>query len=130
MLEQLRKRLLHELPVLQHVRHARRAAQIVFQHVELAVAVAHQVGARDVAPDAARRLEADALLAKAGRRGHDVLGHHAVADDPLLVVNVVDEHVERGDPLLAARVSSQSPFTCGRRSAARCRTGMIRSRPC
>ena len=52
-LEQLRKRLLHQLPVLQHVRHAGGAAQIVFQHVDLAVAVAHQVGARDVAPDAA-----------------------------------------------------------------------------
>ena len=102
-LEELRKRLLHELPILQHVRHAGRAAQIVFEHVVLAVAVANQVGARDVAPDAARRIEADALLAEAGGGGDDVLGNDAVANNLLIVVDVVDEQVERGDPLLAGR---------------------------
>ncbi len=39
-------------------------------------------------------------LAKAGRGGHHVLGQDAVADDALLVVDVLQEQVERGDSLL------------------------------
>ena len=72
-LEDLRKRLLHQLAVLQHVRHARGAAQVVFEHVEPAVAVADQVGAGDVAPDALGRIEADALPAKGRGRLDDML---------------------------------------------------------
>ena len=99
-LEQLRKRLLHELPVLQHVRHAGRAAQIVFQHVVSGRRVSrtrsvpvmwHQTPRGGFRPTHCGR--------KPLRRRHHVLRQHAVADDPLLVVQVVDQHVERGDPL-------------------------------
>ena len=54
----------HRGPVLQHVGDPRGAAQIVFQDVNLPVAMPHQVGAGDVTPDAAGRIEAHALLAK------------------------------------------------------------------
>ena len=63
--EQPGKAAFHDEPVLQHVGHARRAAEVVLQHVDRAVFVADQIGAGDVAPDAARRIQADALLAKA-----------------------------------------------------------------
>ena len=66
----------------------------------MAVGIAHEVGARDVAPHAARRLQADALLAEAFGGSHNVLGDHAIAHDFLVVVQIVDQHVQRGDPLL------------------------------
>ena len=52
-------------------------------------------------------------LRKPVGRGHDVLRHHAVADDPLLVVDVVEKHVERGDPLPQAALEPL-PFLVGR----------------
>ena len=98
--EHLREGPLHHLAVFQHVGDARGTAEVVFQHVDRAVGVAHQVGARDVAPDALGRLQAGAAVQKAlARLGH-VLGKDAVADDLLLVVHVVDEQVQRADPLL------------------------------
>ena len=71
-LEHLRKRALHHLAVLQHVRHARRAAQVVFQHVDLPVAVAHEIRAGDVAPHAVGRIQPDALLPEAAGRADDL----------------------------------------------------------
>ena len=57
--EQLRERTLHHLlPIFRahSLRHARRQAQIVFENINLPVAMCtHQVGARDVAPDALRQ---------------------------------------------------------------------------
>ncbi len=100
LLENLRERALHHFAVFEHVRHARRAAQIVFEDVKLAVAVAHQIGAGDVAPDAARRIQANARRPERFRRRDDMLGNDAFFKNPLLVVNVVDEEIQRGDALL------------------------------
>ena len=91
--------MLHELAILQHVRHAGRATQVVLQHVDLAVGVANQVGARDVAPDAVWRFQTDALRPKSVGRFHHFGRYHAVANDPLLVIDVVQQHVERDDSL-------------------------------
>ena len=115
-LEQLRKRLLHQLPILQHVRHAGRAAQIVFEHVVLAVGIAHQVGARDVAPHAARRLQADALLAEALAVATTCSGSTPSRTTSLLVVQIVDQHVQRGDSLLEPTLE-HAAIRRGRRSA-------------
>ena len=100
--EHLRKRALHQVAVLQHVGDAGGHAQIVFQHVDLAVAVAHQVGAGDVAPDAARRIDAHALRTVERGRADDLLGNDLVLQDLLIVIDVVDELVERVDALLEA----------------------------
>src|SRR5205823_1406285 len=89
-LEKLRERLLHELTVLEDVRHAGRATEIVFEDVILAAPIADQIGARDMAPDAAWGREADALLSEAGGGGDDVLGDDAVSDHALIAVDVVD----------------------------------------
>ena len=101
-LEHLREGALEHLAVFQHVRHAGGAAQVVFEHVELAVAVAHQVDAADVAPDALRRVESDARLQEVARRQDELSRHDAVLDDALGVIDVVDEQVERLDALLQA----------------------------
>ena len=55
--EDLGEAALHHLAILQHVGHARRASQVVFQNVDCSVAVADQVCTRDVAPDSARRFQ-------------------------------------------------------------------------
>ncbi len=59
--EQLRKEPHHHLAVLEHVRHARRHAQVVFEHVVLAAIGAHDVDAGDVGIDAAGHVDADHL---------------------------------------------------------------------
>ncbi len=97
--EDLRKGAFHDFTVFQHIGNAGRATEIVFQHVHLAVAVAHQVGAGDVAPDAARRLQPAAFFQQALARGNQPLGHDMIADDLALVVDVVDEQIQRVDSL-------------------------------
>ena len=87
------------MPVFQHVGNAGGTAQIILQHVNLAVAMADQIGAGDVAPDPARRVQTRALRTKALRRGNDPLRHDAVADDFPFVVKVVDEKIQRPDAL-------------------------------
>src|SRR5262249_23633205 len=99
-IEELRKRLLHELTILQHVRHAGGAAEIVFEDVVLAVGIANKIGTGDMAPDAARRIEADTLWAEAFCRCDHMLREHAISHYFALVVQIVDEHVERKDALL------------------------------
>ena len=91
---------LEHLAILQDVRDAGRHAQVVLENVVAAVAVAHQVGPGDVAPDAPRRIQAVALF-PVGHRGENHLGgNHSVAQDLLVVIDIVDEGVEGVDPLL------------------------------
>ena len=61
-LEDLRKGTLEDAPVGQDVGHARRAAQVVFEHHEPAGLVADEVRAGDVAPHPMRRVQPLALL--------------------------------------------------------------------
>ena len=90
-LEDLRESALHQVAVFQNVGDAGGHAQVVFQHVDLAVAVAHQVGAGDVAPDAARRIDADALRAVEGGGIDHFFRDDLVLQDLLIVIDVVDE---------------------------------------
>ena len=110
-LENLRKTPLHRHAVLQDVRNPRGHAQIVLQDVNLAVAVADQIRSGDVAPNAPRRVQSAADFAIALCAGQDLARHHAVVDDPLLVIHVVDEQVERADPLFQTAVQ---PLPFGR----------------
>ena len=66
-LEQLGKGALRDDPVLEHVADARRDAQIVLEHVELAVARPDEIGPRDVRPHPELRMDAAALLAEVRR---------------------------------------------------------------
>ena len=105
--EQLGERPLADGPVLQHVAHARRHAQVVLEHVHRAVGVAHEVGPGDVRPHAELRVDALALRTVVGRVVEQLAGEHAVGDDPLVVVDVVDEAVEGDEPLDQAALDAR-----------------------
>ena len=64
--------------------------------------MAHQVRAGDVAPDAPGRIDAAALGAIERRRLDDLFRNNFVFQDFLVVVDVVDEFVQRVDALLEA----------------------------
>ena len=111
-LEQLGEQLHHRLAVLQHVGDARRRARIVFQHVELVLADAHDVDADDVGVDAARRPDADHLGQERVVGGDQLARHAAGAQDLLAVIDVVEEGVERLHALLDA-LRQPAPFGAG-----------------
>jgi len=74
-------------------------AQVVLEHVVLAVAVPHDVHAGDMRVDAAGHVDAHHLGPVLGVV-QDLLGRdHAGLDDLLPVIDVVDEAVERRDAL-------------------------------
>src|SRR5207247_275797 len=95
---------LEHLAILQYIRDTRGHAQVVFEDVVLAVAVADQVGAGNVAPDSERRIETVALLAEGDGGGDHVRRDGAILEDLLLVINVVNEAVERVNALLEAAI--------------------------
>jgi hypothetical protein len=97
--EQLGKDVLGHHPVLEQVGHPRWDPQVVLEHVYRSIGVANEVAATDVGPDAARRIDADALAAEVRGSGDQLGGDHSGADRPLLVVDVVDEQVEGVEPL-------------------------------
>ena len=115
-LEQLGEDSLGHHPVLDHVRDAGRHAQVVLEHVERAVAVAHEIRAADVRPHAAFRLHARALRPVVPRIGQQLLRKDAVLDDLLIGVDVLDEAVERHHALLQSRLG---PFPLRPRDDAR-----------
>ena len=106
-LEHLGEHLLRDHAVLEHVRDARRHAQVVLEHVDRAVAIAHEIRAADVRPDAVRRLAADARRQKVRRRRDDVVRHDAVVDDAPVVVEIVDEVIQRLQPLNQAALDAR-----------------------
>ena len=99
-LEDLRPDALEHAPVLQHVRHARRRAQVVLEHEQLAARVAHEIAAHHVRVHAERHVHAAQLAAIAARTEHELRRQHAGAQDALPVIDVVEEEVERADALL------------------------------
>ena len=101
--EQLGKEPHHHLAVFQHVAHATGHPQVVLEHVVAATAIRiagpHDVDARDVRVDVARHIHPHHLGAEL-RVLEDLLGgDQAGLEDVLPVVDVVDEAVERRDPL-------------------------------
>ena len=101
-LEQFREHALGHHAVFQHVADAAGDAQVVFQRVQRAVAVAHQIRAADVRPHAQGRRDADALRAEVHRILQQHRREHLVLDDLLPAVDVADEQVQRAHALLQA----------------------------
>ncbi len=92
--------------------------------------MAHEVAARDVRVDAARRADAVHGAGEVRAGGDQPPGHDPLADDLARVVDVVDEVVQRADalreaaldraPFLAAEhardeVEREGPFVASRR---------------
>ena len=85
----------HHLAVLEHVRHARGRAQVVLEHVVRAVLMAHEIDAGDVRIHVVRQLQAE-HRDLVGLVGEHLLGrHHALFQDLLFVIDVVQEAVQR-----------------------------------
>ena len=104
--EQLGEQPHHHLAVLEHVAHAAGHAQVVLEHVVAAAAVgvggAHDVDAGDVRVDAAGDVDAHHLGAELRVAEHLLGRHDAGLEDLLVVVDVVDEAVQRRDALAQA----------------------------
>ncbi len=103
MAEHLGEHVLGHHPVLQQVGDPRGHPQVVLQDVHRAVGVADEVAPADVGPDATGGVHADALAPEIGRPGHQLGGDDTGAHRSLVVVDVVDEQVERVEPLDQAR---------------------------
>jgi hypothetical protein len=89
----------HRPPVLHDVGHARRGPQVVLEHPEGAGLVTDQVDAGDVDAHPVRWHDACRFAVEVLARGHQPFRHDAVAEDVLLAVHVVEEHLERPHPL-------------------------------
>ena len=110
--EQLRHQPAHRDPVLEHVGDAGGHPDVVLEHAPEPLAIADQVAAGDVAPDAARRLQAVRGPGEARPGDDEPPGDDPVADDLALAVDVGDEPVQGLDPLADA-VGDEVPL--GRR---------------
>ena len=125
--EQAGEDALHHLRGSRACRTRRRHAQVVLEHDEAAVLDADQVGAGDRDVDVARHAHA-AHLAPVVRAAVDQLARDdAFREDPALVVDVLQEQVERRDPLRQPALDalhSAPVMMRGRRSK-----GKIRSVP-
>ena len=98
--EKIGERALHRHAVLQQVRDAGGAAAVVLEHVVGPLVVANEIAAADVDVDAAGRIEAHHLGPEMLRRLHVLARDLALLDDPLLVVDVLKEEIEREHALL------------------------------
>ncbi len=92
----------HDLAVLQHVGDAGGRAHIVLEHEEIALAGADQVDAGDMGVDVVGRLDADHLRAEGGVEQDQLGRNEPRLEDLLVVIDVVEEDVDRLDPLDAA----------------------------
>ncbi len=92
------------MAVLDDVGDAGGRARIVLEHAEHAVLVAHNVGAADVNVGAEGHGEALHLGPVVGVAEDEILRHHPVLQDLPVVVDVVQEEVQRGNTLLHPRL--------------------------
>ena len=102
----------HDLAVREHVRDAARRAQVVLQHEPAAVVAPDQVAAGDVDVLVVGDVDPDHLAPEVACEHDEPARHHAVPQDLLGVVDVVDERVERPDPLSQAALDD-SPLVRG-----------------
>ena len=105
--EELGEHVGHGPTVLDHVRDARRRAQVVLEHAEAAGAVAHEVDPGDVHPHAARRIEPVHAAVVVRRARDQPPRDHAVGEDLTGAVHVAEEAFEREHPLADARLDDR-----------------------
>ena len=112
LLEYFRNNPFHNRAVFQHIRHTGRYAQVIFQYIKLAIFIAHQIRAADMSPDAKTRSDAFAFFTVIFGLLEDKLRDDAVADNFLIVIQIVNKHIQRRQPLLQARCCF-IPLTAG-----------------
>ena len=99
-LEQVGECPLGDRPVLQQIAGARRHPQVVLEHVDDTVGIAHEIAAADVRPHPELRRHAHALGTQVDRVLQQLVGEDTIGDDTTIVIDVVDEPIERGQSLL------------------------------
>ena len=96
------KRALHRAAVFQNVTHAGRTAAVVFEHEIISVLVADQIRAADADVNSLRHFKVHELAAEMFSRQNEKLRDDTVLQDFLLVINVVQEKIQRRDALREA----------------------------
>ncbi len=97
--EQLGKDPGHHAAVLDDVRDAGRAADVVLQHVEPPVRASHHVDAGHVDPNPVGGIDAERGPVELRGRGHQAPGNDPVVEDLAPPVDVRQERFQRLDPL-------------------------------
>ena len=101
----------HRFAVFEHIAHPRRGSGVVFQHEPFIGTGADQIDPDDVGVDFARRRETDHLLKPCRIVAEQPRRNAACAQDFLPVVKIVDERVQRADPLFNP-AGKAAPFVC------------------
>ena len=112
LIKQFRHQFQHHFAVFQHVGHAGRGAGVIFQHIEIVAAGAHQIDAGDMHPHAARRGAAHHVQAIGRVHQHQFRRDQAGLQYVLRAIDIGQEHVERLHPLLQA-LFQPGPFRAG-----------------
>ena len=105
-MEQLRKGPLHDAPVGEHVAHAGRDAQIVFEDDEFAVVQAQKIAAHDGDINIARNLQAAHLAAIVLAAVDKLARNNAIAENLGVEVNVAQEEIECRNALYEAALNA------------------------
>src|SRR4029079_5703145 len=100
----------HDLAVLEHIGDARGRAHIIFEHKEIALAGADQLDAADMRVSLVRWIDAHHLGPERRVELHQLFWNEARLHDLLVVIDVVEEHIDRFDALDAAALH-QLPFS-------------------
>src|SRR5438046_9106653 len=98
--EQIWKNPAHNLPILDDIGNAGWATRIVLQHEKITVAIADQIGAANVDIDILRDIEMHELRAEVRSLADVIFWNHAITQNGLTVIDVVQEKIERGNSLL------------------------------
>ena len=113
--EEIWKNPAHHLPILDDIGNAGWAARIVLQHEKITVAIADQIGAANVDVDILRDIEMHELRAEVRGLPNVIFWNHAIAQNGLTVIDVVQEKIERGNSLLQTALDL-FPFLPGNNS--------------
>ncbi len=97
--EHPRKAPLHHPPIFQHVAHPARTTAVVLEHHIFAFVAADQIRAAHVDVNVLWHRKVHKLPPEMFARQHTLRWNYTVFDDPLLVVDVMEEQIERGDAL-------------------------------
>ena len=98
-MKQVGKDLLHHPAAGQHVGNAAGYAQIVFQHHEIPVRIANQIGAENRDIDVARDFHVPHLAAEMFAGVDNAARHNSIFNNLAFVVDVFQEKIQRRDPL-------------------------------
>src|SRR5262245_57975088 len=110
--EESREYALGHLPIRQHVRDTAGHAQVVLEHHEAAVLETNQVGAGNRDVDVLMDLHTSHLAPIVPAAVDELRWDNAFGEDASLVVDVLEEQVDRGQPLSQAAFERIPLTTC------------------